>query len=333
MGRRQQVLRWLAAGAAMAAAGAGCSTSAQTPVTTVSPAQAYQATVSAASGAMTLSSETIDAKGRTTLGASVTGVYSWADRRGTFVSHVGIPPGYQVTTDQIVDGSTIYTHSTTSGTLPGGLPSEVPPGWTEETWTTPAALDIPGLIAATLVPSPQGDTSVDDPAAVLQEILSAAGHPTVVGRQSIDGMTTTHYRAELPLSRIYPGPSATYVQIFGPGPEVADYWLDDHDQLRLLQITITIRARHIPESTSSTAAAPTSTVSPAQGSSMRLTGRVSAAYPVRLVFTDRISDYGVAVNVTPPPPSQISSRSTCQAQGDGDTCSSSGTSAVTASGA
>jgi hypothetical protein len=325
MGHGQQVLGWLAVGAAVVVAGAGCSSAANTSVTTVSPAQAYQATVGAASAAMTLSSETIDAKGRTTLGASVTGVYSWA--------HLGRPPGYQVTTDQIVDGSTIYTHSTASGTFPGGLHPFMVPGWTEETWTTPAALDIPGLIAATLVPSPQGDTQVDDPAAVLQGVLAAAEHQTEVGRQTIDGVSTTHYRAELPLSRIFSGPpAAAYTQIFGPGPEVADYWLDDHDQLRQLRITITIPARRIPSPTASTAAPTTSTVSPAHGSSMQLTGQATANYPIRLVFTDRISDYGVAVTITPPPPSKISSRTTCQAQGDGDTCSSSGTRAVTTSG-
>ncbi len=318
---------WVVAASVLVAV-ASCSSPSKTTVT-VSGAQAYAATTRARSAAIDMTTEVIDAKGRTSSEGSATGTYSWATRQGSFVAKIGPISGYHLITDEIIDGATTYTRPSATGTPPGGLRADLPSGWSEETWTTPIAPGLLDLLLAVIVPGGEGNTEVDDPAAVLAQVLSAATHVTGLGRQTIDGSVTTHYRAAVPMSTLDPG--GTAVPLFGTGPVPVDYWLDGSDQLRLLHMTLTMKA---PPARPGTVATTTSTTLAGDLGSRGSAGATAAPaldFPIHLVFADRISDYGVAVHLTIPPPSQIGSQATCSARGDGSSCYSS-TSQATAPG-
>ena len=121
------------------------------------------------------------------------------------------------------------------------------------------------------------DPTTSDPAETLQELRAGADSVTDVGQQQVDGVQTTHYRAEINLDRLLPNlPSAerSLLQklIQGQGIPV-DVWVDAHHLVRRVEMFLAISV----------------------GNSASVQESVTADF----------SDYGPQPRPTPPPADQV----------------------------
>lgn len=160
--------------------------------------------------------------------------------------------------------------------LPQAVVNKVPKlggkPWVEVNVTKAAG--VPGL-------SSLGSVPTSDPAAMLRGLLGGADSVRTEGRQILDGVQTTHYRAQLSLARVWskvPSSERALMQKLTGGVGVpVDVWIDPHHLVRRV------------------------TMSLALGS--------SSGPALQATFTADIGDYGPQPRPTPPPADQVTDAS------------------------
>ena len=323
MGAKRKLTAAFCAGGVTATLAAACAGTPTSSSVRVTAAQAYQATISASSAALTSSLTVTDGHGRTYTQDSSSGTFSWSQNQGAFTHIVNFGPA-RVITDEVIDGATIYTESTRSGALPGveGLPT-APTGWDEATWANNPDEGFMAIVADGMAPGAIGDTQGDNPVALLGLLQAVASKTVYVDTQLLDGVATTHYRAIVPISKLEPETSEaeSLRQLFGLTSVPFDYWIDSDHQLRMLKMSMTLqRSPTTIPSVTVNSPVTRSTIAVKQSS-------VSAQpvnYPVTLVLTDTLTQYGTPVHIVVPAAPEITSRSTCSSTADSQTCSGSG---------
>jgi hypothetical protein len=130
-----------------------------------------------------------------------------------------------------------------------------------------------------------------DFSSALAWLRGVSGHITTVGNEGISGTPTTHYRAQVDLSRVAATVSAdandaaALAQAVGQTVPI-DVWIDAQGRLRQLKIALDLNAPHA-----------------SQGATPPAQGRGSA------VLTVDFWNFGVTVQPVPPPANQVSDAS------------------------
>jgi hypothetical protein len=188
--------------AASIAAGAfgvsGCgASSALDPV-----AQAASASTSKPGYRMTLSLQLSSSSLPSAITGTGTGSFDLTDHVGSITMDMNLGSSPQVV--QALGGSTFHTEEVLQGLtvymkLPAALASRLPgakPWLKLDLQKAASAAGIPGL--SSLTSSPAGS----DPSQFLQYLRAASGAVTSVGAETVDGVPTTHYRAQIALDRV-----------------------------------------------------------------------------------------------------------------------------------
>lgn len=180
-----------------------------------------------------------------------TGSFSPADHLGsltmqmTLPGSVGATLGNSLNINAVFDGHNFYMK------MPAVIASQVPGSkpWLELNLGTLAhAAGIPGLSALT-----NESSTLDDPGQYL-DFLRAAASGTVkdLGQTTVDGVSTTHYQAEIDLSKLadaVPAGSRSSVQQlvaqlekrFSAGNMPVDAWIDSSNRIRRLAMTYSLQ--------------------------------------------------------------------------------------------
>lgn len=165
----------------------------------------------------------------------------------------------------VLDGEQLYLK------FPQALVSQLPTlagkSWIEENLAKAAGL--PGLSSL------GGDSSTSDPTQVLGRLRAGADSVTNEGQQTIDGVQTTHYQAQINLNRLIRDVPSSLLKLITPqGHEVpVDVWVDSHNLVRRVDMTLSL------------------------GVANQLTFQETTSAD--------FSDYGPQARPTPPPASQV----------------------------
>ncbi len=124
--------------------------------------------------------------------------------------------------------------------LPQAVVNKVPKlggkPWVEVNVTKAAG--VPGLSSL------GGDPTTSDPAKMLQELTAGADNVTNEGQQLLDGVQTTHYRAQLSLERVWskvPSSERALMQKLMRGVDVpVDVWIDAHHLVRRVTMSLAL---------------------------------------------------------------------------------------------
>jgi len=229
------------------------------------------------------------------------GVFSWDANLGEMTSRTSIA-GSNIVSTEIIDGHDDYSKLSVGSTSLGGLGATDSNLWTKTSWSGNASSSLfGGLLFGT--PGPPS------PGSLLQLLQSQASSISVLGTEPIDGVETTHYRAQLPLSslnvgNVSPLETKQAEQILGMSALGIEFWVDSSQLLRRLTFSLTIH--RIP----STPGTPATVVAPSE-------------LPVTMTETLDVSNYGVPVDVAPPPANEVTLGGTCQTDSNGFACQSS----------
>jgi hypothetical protein len=141
------------------------------------------------------------------------------------------------------------------------------------------ATGVPGLSSS------GGGPTTTDPAAMLKQLLAAAGSVTNAGQQQVDGVPTTHYRAQLSLSRLGSkvpmSERALFQKLMGDAGIPVDVWIDDHHLVRRVTVSLALNSPSGPA--------------------------------LQASFTADITDYGPQPRPTLPPADQVTDASSTAA--------------------
>lgn len=249
----------------------------------------YRATVAAGSADVSSSFVLASPAGSTTETGS--GIYSWASNVGELTYRIEAKLTSFEEND-IISGDDEYSQLSTSST-PGA-----PNGskWSETTWTGPSSDPLGSLFFG--APGPP------NPGALLQLLDSKASSITNLGNRRIGAVDTTHYLAEIPLSDLDVGTTEELEQAeheFGTTSLGVGFWVDSSQLLRRLTFGISIHRLPAVPSTEGSA--------------------VTAKLPITATATLNVSNYGVPVDVTPPPAGDVTPGGTCQRTPTGFNCS------------
>jgi hypothetical protein len=296
------------AGAVTAAVLTGHSRPATGPATALT---AYTATMNANSADVYESFSISTGNHEINAQATESGAVSWATGQGNLTMKTtagsakttGSPVSF--TSRQIIDGRKAYSKTTITN-LPASIRKQFPQlnGWTEMTWTSTSSSDLTGTLPGLLLGGTNPAEAMN-PASLLKLLRAQATSVQDLGGQVVDGISTTHYRALVPLSQLGATSSAELQQaeqVLGTDSIAIDYWTDSSNLLR--QLTFGITASQPPSGTTTSSGSDTVTIP-------------ASAYPLTMSLTVRLSHYGTPVHVTPPPSSQITSRGTCEVTKDG----------------
>ena len=149
-----------------------------------------------------------------------------------------------------------------------------------------------------------GTPGPPSPEALLHLLQSQATTTSDLGPTTIDGVVTDHYRSQLPISSLGLGNASQVAQAersLGSGSITVDFWVDPSHLLRRLSLALTL---HTIPSEPGTTKSETPGVKP----------------PLTITVTLGLSNYGVPVDVTPPPADQIDPGGTCQSDSSGISC-------------
>jgi len=304
---RRSIAATLAAAFLLGLVLAGCGNGAQTrPDVVVTGARVYAATVNAGSADISLMYALTTGKPKSGISAIQSGPFSWLAGQGELTMTVTSPGENAVRRVQIVDGANVYSRiavaglptSSTTGLVGSG-------GWSESSWSGGVPRNVFSLFNNAGLLGAMGAASEPSPATILGLLGTEAGSVKDLGRQALDGVDTSHYRAVVPFSHLGAGTSAELVeaeQLFGTASLGVDYWVDSSDLLRQLRFLDTILR-------------PPSTTTTAEGAVA-----LPITYPITLSVTLRLSNYGTPVHIVPPSQSEITSRQSCVASPGGISC-------------
>jgi hypothetical protein len=161
----------------------------------------------------------------------------------------------------------------------------------------------------TLLLGPVSPDGVPNPASLLALLRAPASSTENLGGALLNGISSTHYRAFIPLSALGPISPAALMQAeqaLGSSVLSFDCWIDSAGLLRQLRLSITINSPRQPDDTPSF---PGVTMLP-------------ISYPITISTSFQLSDYGTPVHIVLPPPSQITSQVSCVVSPDGFNCTS-----------
>ena len=209
------------------------------------------------------------------------GVIDFANDSRSIVTQ--LPTGGQIETRRI-DG-TLYTQVPQLPGRPAGRP------WRKITLPPQAS---------------QSLASFDDPTQLLQVLRAAATSVREVGKERVRDADTTRYAAEIDLARLVeqsgqtpppgaPDPTALLRQLLGRDTLPVDIWVDDQQRVRRLQTVTPTQSftATVPPGPDGGGGGTSGTVTPTPGP----TGSVTS--------TQEFYDFGVAVDVQPPPADQV----------------------------
>jgi hypothetical protein len=298
----------------LAAAGCGLEVAAPTGSTTPMPAtegMAYTATMNANSADTYETFAFSSRDHKLDMSSAESGPFSWAADQGQLKMTVTTNGRETMASQQIIDGSHSYTRISNFAHLPASVTSGIPglSGWEETTWSGTSSGGQSQLLPALLLFGPTGPGDQLSPASLLALLRAQASSIENLGGAVLNGVSTTHYRALVPLSDLGPLSPAELQQAeqaFGSNFLTFDYWIDSADLLRQLRFSITMNPPRQPNDTPS---------SPGQVT-------LPISYPVTISTSLRLSNYGTPVHIVLPPPSQITSHGSCVASPASFTCSS-----------
>lgn len=261
--------RWIGVGAvvvAVAMAAVGCGSS--TPAGSIFP-KAYGATVGAKTAKLDLNIDVTTRQGHLTSTAS--GVISFPGRLARLdqTTNVG---SRSVPTTEIVDGSDLYVQIPAAAQARlGGKP-----------W-----------LKVSIAQYQSASSGSRDPSQTLSLLEADSSSVTKVGTEKIDGVATTHYRAQVDTAKASARASAAGKRLLselgslsGSSTLPVDAWIDHHGMLRQLSYSVTLQ--HPPAGTPALA---------------------GPAFPVTTRVVLGLSHFGTPVTVSPPPADQVSTQS------------------------
>jgi hypothetical protein len=130
----------------------------------------------------------------------------------------------------------------------------------------------------------------DDPQGALQVLQSQSSQVTRVGKDTINGTSTTHYRAVYDVTKANSGASPTQIQQFlqatGSTTIPVDIWLDAAGRVRRLVLSLSVIK--LPQSATAAEQA-----------------QAQSVLPLRITVTTDLSAFGTPLTVTAPPASQV----------------------------
>jgi len=212
--------------------------------------------------------------------ATTEGVYDYAAHKGqmdTTVKTAGIP--FRFTQRTLVIGSTVYMKMPTPPGVPDGgaaIPEDHHKPWIK--------LELPEELAGHsgfgpgFGPGP-GEGS-GDPTEALRYLQAASSKVEVVGEEQVRGVPSTRYAVTFDAAKQaaqLPEELAGFLEASGLAfPKPADVWIDQQGRLRKIHYAVTMKV-------------------PGEGASV----------PMTTETTLELYDFGVEVNVAPPPANQV----------------------------
>jgi hypothetical protein len=249
-GRRSRLVSATVAVAAGAAAIAlaGCGAS-----STIDPVAQAATTSNQASGYRLKMALAISVPGAATVSATGTGVYDTRDRAGSLALDMNLGNNPQIA--QALGSSTLHVDELEKGLavyikMPPAIAAKLPGGkpWMKiDLGKAASAAGIPGLSA--LASNPVSG----NPSQVLQYLRAVSGGVNKVGTETVDGVQTTHYRAQINLDRVpdvLPASSRASGQQAIAALEKStdlhqlpvDVWVDGQHLVRQLRMAINVNA-------------------------------------------------------------------------------------------
>jgi hypothetical protein len=166
----------------------------------------------------------------TPITATGEGTFDLRDQSGSMSVMTQALGSESLNLQEILNGSTVYLK------LPAGAASELPTSGKQWLAVNLAKLKgIPGL--SSLVGNPVSS----DPSQILEYLRAVSDSIVADGHQQVDGVETTHYRADLSLDRIADAlPSADQ-----PAAQQALSTLEQSVQLQVLPVDVWVDAHHL----------------------------------------------------------------------------------------
>ena len=166
----------------------------------------------------------------------------------------------------VLDGGVVYVE------FPQSIVTRLP-GFQGRSWVkvnVAKAAGLPGFSSL------GGDPTTTDPRQALQELEAGADSITNEGQQWVDGVQTTHYRAQLNLGRLLadaPSAERALLQRLVQGEVPVDVWVDAHHLIRRMNMFLALSLGNGPS--------------------------------VQETMTADFTDYGPQPRPTPPPADQV----------------------------
>jgi hypothetical protein len=178
------------------------------------------------------------------------GTFRPADHAGSMSIQMTIPGaagaavGNSLNIDAVFERGTFYMKmpAVIAGQIPGGKP------WLKfNLGALGRAAGISGLSALT-----KESSTLDDPGQYIDYLRAASGNVKDLGQATVDGVSTTHYHAQIDLSKLadaVPASSRTGVQQlvaqlekrFSAGDMPVDAWVDSSNRIRRIAITYSLQ--------------------------------------------------------------------------------------------
>jgi hypothetical protein len=236
------------------------------------------------------------------------GPVSWSANLGELETTTTVNGQEWMATKQIIDGKHTYSRALNVAHLPASVAAGIPglSGWEETTWSG-GSLGNQSQVLFALLLGPISPEGLPNPASLLALLTAQASSVENLGGADLNGISSTHYRALIPLSHLGPISPAVLKQAeetLGSSFLSFDYWIDSNDMLRQLRLSITMNPPRQPDDTPS---------SPGEVT-------VPISYPVTISTSFQLSDYGTAVRIVLPSPAQITSQGSCVVSPDGFSC-------------
>jgi hypothetical protein len=238
--------------------------------------------------------------------SSGTGVFSWTTNQGemnytsSFTFLGAGSPQISASGTELIMGSVSYTRWSVTG-LPSNIEGGFNPNngmWSKTTWSgsPDIAMEYMFYEAFPLL----GEGTPPSPGSLLTLLQSQASSISDLGSEVVGGVETTHYRALVPFSRLGASPQKVKQaeEMLGTTGFTFDFWVDSSQRLRRMTFGLTLQH-------------------PPPGSK----GKEGAQkFPMTIMETLNISNYGVPVDVAAPPSSEVTPGGTCSWNSGGFNC-------------
>jgi hypothetical protein len=238
--------------------------------------------------------------------SSGTGVFSWTTNRGemdytsSFKDFGAGSPQISASGTELIIGSVSYTRWSVTG-LPANIEGALNANdgmWSETTWS--GSPDVPlEYMFYDLFPL-LGEGTPPSPGSLLTLLQSQASSISDLGSEVVGGVETTHYRALVPFSHLGASPQEQKQaeEMLRTTAFTFDFWVDSSQRLRRMTFGFTLHE-------------------PPPGSK----GEEGAEkFPITIIETLNVSNYGAPVDVTAPPSSEVTPGATCSWNSSGFNC-------------
>jgi hypothetical protein len=244
--------------------------------------------------------------------SSGTGVFSWTTNQGemnytsSFKFLGAGRPQISASGTELIMGTVSYTRWSVTG-LPSNIEGAFNPNngmWSKTTWS--GSPDVPLEYMLYDVFPLSGEGTPASPGSLLTLLQSQASSISDLGSTVIGGVETTHYRALVPFSRLGASPQEVKQaeETLGTTAFTFDFWVDSSQRLRRMTFGLTLQ--HPPPGSKGEEGA--------------------QKFPITIIETLNISNYGVPVDVTAPPSSEVTPGGTCSWNSGGFNCEESSSS-------